>query len=332
MFKNDNYVINQMDQNDISVAISWAQNEGWNPGINDGENFFQADPNGFFITKSNGMPIATISAVSYEKSFSFIGFYIVKPDYRKKGHGIKIWNRALEHLQGKNIGLDGVLEQQKNYEKSGFKLAYKNARFELDGSNLQKNDLYINNVQKYNAALKSNSPNLIHLNSNLLVRDKLLSYDKKFFLYDRHNFLKAWIDSPTHHALGFISNGSLQGYGVIRKCFKGYKIGPLFADDTEIAETLFHALIFSALNSTPHKEEPVSAVKSLSKEGTTSVYESCSSDNFIYLDIPLPNNNALNLVKKLQMKSVFETVRMYTSTIPNLPLNNIFGITSFELG
>jgi predicted GNAT family N-acyltransferase len=40
-----------------------------------------------------------------------LGFYIVKKDYRGQGDGIQIWKAALNHLSGRNIGLDGVLEQ-----------------------------------------------------------------------------------------------------------------------------------------------------------------------------------------------------------------------------
>ncbi|MFB9123882.1 hypothetical protein ACFFYR_11945 [Paraburkholderia dipogonis] len=35
------------------------------------------------------------------------------------------------------------------------------------------------------------------------------------------------------------------GYGVLRRCLTGYKIGPLFADSNEIAARLFFALTSS---------------------------------------------------------------------------------------
>ena len=33
--------------------------------------------------------------------------------------------------------------------------------------------------------------------------------------------------------------GELVGYGVLRECHQGYKIGPLFADDEDVADSLF---------------------------------------------------------------------------------------------
>ena len=40
-----------------------------------------------------------------------------------------IWNAAMDSLAGRNVGLDGVVAQQDNYRKSGFRLAYRNVRF-----------------------------------------------------------------------------------------------------------------------------------------------------------------------------------------------------------
>ena len=69
--------------------------------------------------------------MSYENNFAFIGLYIVKEEYRKQGYGIQLWNNAITKLGDVNIGLDGVVEQQENYKKSGFKLAYRNIRYEI---------------------------------------------------------------------------------------------------------------------------------------------------------------------------------------------------------
>ena len=92
------------------------------------------------------------------------------------------------------------------------------------------------------------------------------------------------------------------GYGVIRKCRSGYKIGPLFADNTQIAETLFTALTSNVPG------EPV------------------------FLDTPEVNPAAVELAERHHMSVVFETARMYSKGEPALPMNCIFGVTSFELG
>jgi len=263
------------------TAIEWAAAEGWNPGLYDLAPFYETDPEGFIMGEVKGRPVGCISVVAYEGDFGFLGFYIVKPEFRGKGFGIKIWNEALKHLEGKNVGLDGVVAQQENYKKSGCRLAYRNIRFEGNG-------------------IKTEVPGPVSLKE--IPFELIADYDRKFFPAERNKFLQLWINEPEGNGYALISGGKITGYGFIRKCRKGYKIGPLFADDFSAAEKLFLALRGNA-------------------EG----------DAF-YLDIPEANKNACMLVEKYGMTKVFETARMYTKTAPALPVDNIYGVTSFELG
>ncbi|NOR86794.1 MAG: GNAT family N-acetyltransferase, partial [Bacteroidales bacterium] len=52
----------------------------------------------------------------------------------------------------------------------------------------------------------------------------------------------------------------------------------------------------------------------------------------LYLDIPVINTEAVNLIKKYQAKYVFECARMYLGPAPNIEMDKVFGITSFEAG
>ncbi len=279
----NNYQIRVMSRAEIDIAVDWASREGWNPGLYDAQCFYQADKEGFLIGLLNNKPIATISAVRYGDSFGFIGFYIVKEGYRGQGYGIQIWNEALKHLSGRNVGLDGVVAQQNNYQKSGFKLAYSNIRYEGISQQLPVN------------------PNVIDLAS--FSPETINQYDYLFFPDDRSAFLKSWLIQPENKVLGIVKNDRLLGYGMIRVCQTGYKIGPLFADNLTVAEDIFIGLI--------------SAVKPKQP---------------IYLDIPEVNPDAKTLVAKYGLKMVFETARMYNQEIPDLPVNQIFGVTTFELG
>ena len=276
--------IRVMSRKEVDLAIEWAAKEGWNPGFYDAECFYASDPNGFMIGLLNDEPVAIISVVKYGESFGFLGFYIVKPEYRGKGYGIQIWNAGMKYLNGRNIGLDGVVTQQDNYRKSGFKLAYRNIRYESNGGGNFPNDSEI-----------------VKLSS--LPFETVESYDKVLFSANRTQFINCWINQPNHNALGIMQNGKLAGYGIIRKCRVGYKIGPLFGDTPQLAETLFLAL------------------KSGLKPTET-----------VYLDTPELNNAAVALAKRYNMKVVFETARMYTEEINDIPINKIFGVTTFELG
>ena len=278
------YKIRVMTRHEINLAIEWAAIEGWNPGLYDADCFYTADPNGFLIGLLGDEPIATISVVKYGDSFGFLGFYIVKPEYRGMGYGIQIWNTGLEYLKGRTIGLDGVLAQQSNYSKSGFKLAYRNIRFQATGGENFPTD-----------------PEIVQLSS--ISFDEICAYDKPFFLGDRKQFLNCWINQPQTEALGIVRNNKLVGYGVMRLCRSGYKIGPLFADDPELAERLFLSLKAHAPETAP-----------------------------FFLDTPEVNAAAVDLAKRYNMTAAFETARMYAGRCPDLPINRLFGVTTFELG
>lgn len=45
---------------------------------------------GVLIGLVGAEPVATISAVRYGPDFGFIGLYIVKPEFRGRGHGFRI--------------------------------------------------------------------------------------------------------------------------------------------------------------------------------------------------------------------------------------------------
>jgi ribosomal protein S18 acetylase RimI-like enzyme len=279
-----NCTIRTMTREEVEIAVEWAAKEGWNPGLHDAACYFTADPNGFLIGLLHDEPIATFSAVKYGQTFGFLGFYIVKPEYRGKGYGMQIWNAGLKYLEGRTIGLDGVVARQENYKKSGFTLAHRNMRYEGAGGGTP--------------AAKSDIVGL-----SALPFETIDSYDRPFFPADRSAFLKSWINQPECHALGIMHDGELKGYGVMRSCRSGYKIGPLFADGPELAE-----LLFRALRSRVTPSEPV------------------------FLDIPQVNPSAVELAERHNMRVVFETARMYKGERPDMPLHRVFGITSFEVG
>ena len=275
------YIIRAMKPEEMKTAISWAAEEGWNPGLNDGDCFYKTDPGGFFVGELNGEIIATKSAVRYPNNFGFMGFYIVKKEYRGKGYGLKIWRHGFNNLAGMTSGMDGVVDQQPNYKKSGYVFAYRQMRFEGKGiSGMYKN-------------LKS---------LNEISFEDLVKYDSQMFPSERKVFLDMWVNQTGISFKASLKNGKLVGYGVIRPCVKGYKIGPLFADNEEVAENLFLGLCDFA-------------------DGSE-----------VYLDVPEINIHALNLIKKYKMNYVFETARMYHNGFPNMDVNKIFGVTTFELG
>ncbi|MCH9705687.1 MAG: GNAT family N-acetyltransferase [Proteobacteria bacterium] len=268
---------------EVDIAIDWAAKEGWNPGQCDADNYFCADPTGFLIGYLEQEPVATISAVKYGANFGFIGFYIVRKEQRNRGLGMQIWNAAMASLQGRCVGLDGVIEQQDNYKKSGFAFAYSNIRFEG-----------ITQAAATNAQIVPLAQ---------IPLEQFEHYDRPFFAESRTAFMQQWIQQPQSVALGYVADGQLKGYAVIRPCASGYKIAPLFADSASIA-----AQLFAAVQAAVPPNQP------------------------LYLDVPEVNTCAVKLATDNNMSKSFESARMYKGEAPKLPLNSIYGVTSFEVG
>ncbi|HXZ08213.1 MAG TPA: GNAT family N-acetyltransferase, partial [Paraburkholderia sp.] len=217
------FKVRTMTAAEVALALDWAAAEGWNPGRHDAPCFYAADPEGFFIGEWQGEPVACLSAVAYDDSAGFIGLYIVRPEFRGMGLGIRIWRHGMAYLGERNVGLDGVVALQANYRKAGFQLAWRNIRYQ-------------GTVQGASLATAPTSTVITPIST--LPFEPLLAYDGSHFAAQRPRFLEAWIRQPETVALAAVQGGRICGYGVARHCQSGYKIGPLFADDALIADNL----------------------------------------------------------------------------------------------
>ncbi|MFJ2669885.1 GNAT family N-acetyltransferase [Streptomyces sp. NPDC087525] len=209
---------------DIEQLATWADEEGWNPGESDRHSFFPTDPGGFIFGRLNGEPVASVSAVRYGADFGFIGFYIARPAVRGRGYGIQVWRAAMARLAGRNIGLDGVIDQQENYRRSGFRKAWNNIRYE-------------------GVPEATGIPGGIRLtDARRISFDQLAAYDRRFFPAERDAFLASWIGLPDRTSLAAVHDGELRGFAAIRPCSGASRIGPLYAASPEIAAALLSGL------------------------------------------------------------------------------------------
>jgi GNAT superfamily N-acetyltransferase len=263
-------------------AVEWAEAEGWNPGLDDDLRFLAADPGAFRATERGGTIAATVSCALYGDGYAFIGCFIVRPDLRGRGIGSALLERALARARGRVVGLDGVLGQQGYYERRGFVPAHRNVRWRLAGGGTRPSGL-------------------VELSSVPFA--DVLAFDTAVFGTERERFLRTWVDRPPGHALACLSEGRLAGYGVLRPCRVGAKVGPLFADDEGVAEALMAGLAAAV---------PAGAG--------------------VFVDMPAANPRTPTLVAARGMQPVFETARMYLNGRPPEDPSRVFGVTTFEFG
>lgn len=276
--------IRPMRPAELALGIDWAAAEGWNPGLHDADSFFPTDPAGFLIAHLGDEPVGMVSAVRYGRGFGFLGFYLVRPEHRGQGHGLALWQAAVAHLAGRVIGLDGVVAQQPNYRKSGFVLAWNNVRWQGLAVDHGAAEAGIDAATPADTAA-------------------LLAYDAPLFPDDRRGFMPRWLAQAGSQVRVARRGGAVAGFGVIRPCRQGWKIGPLVADTPALADALYRALVSAV---------PVGAQ--------------------VQLDVPAPHGEAVALARRHGLQPAFETARMYAGPAPALPMSRLFGITTFELG
>jgi GNAT superfamily N-acetyltransferase len=265
-----------------AAAIAWADAEGWNPGLDDEQRLLAADRDAFLATERAGEIAATVSCALYGDSYAFLGFYIVQDDLRGQGIGSLLFERALSRARGRIVGLDAVLAQQTYYERRGFVVAHNNVRWSTAGGGDRPTSL----VEMAEVPF-----------------EQLLAFDTAVFGTSRERFLRVWIDRPPGHALACLAEGSLLGYGVVRPCQVGAKVGPLFADDENVAEALLSGLLATA------------------RPGTE-----------VFVDMPASNPATRRLHSPRQMQRSFETARMYLNGRADEDVQRTFGVTTLEFG
>lgn len=276
-----------MHRADFETALEWAAAEGWNPGNGEPDVFDTIEPGSLLVGLVGDEPAACISVATYGGSFAFLGLYICRPEFRGRGYGKALWDSGMAHAGTRTVGLDGVVAQQANYARSGYAFAHRNIRF---GGRAMANEI----ADRHIVELRPSRPGGL--------AGAVVSYDRAFFPGTREAFLRRWLNPPHRRTVVWIEDNGIRGYGAIRACREGHKIGPLFADTEAIAERLFAALI-----------------------GRLYGQE-------IYIDVPEPNIAGVAAAEQQGLTPVFETARMYRGPAPALPLARIFGITTLEFG
>ena len=281
--------VRPMTRDELDVLVEWAALEGWNPGLHDADAFWAADPAGFVAAELDGEVVGGGSIVTHGPRYGFMGFFIVRPEFRGQGLGRELWftrrNRLLDRLEpGAAIEMDGVFAMEAFYATGGFVTQHRDLRFAgvAVASDGGATTGVVDVADVPFAAIEA--------------------YDRGHFAGERAAFLRRWLAPPGGHALAVIEEERCRGYTVLRPARAGYRFGPLFADDPDVAEALYVA----ATARVPGEE--------------------------VFLAVPERNVAAMALVERHGLHEVFGCARMTLGPPPTLPWDEIFGVTCYELG
>lgn len=285
-----------MDEIDLIEVMGWCREEGWNVGSYDASIYHRFDPKGHFLFLVNDRPIGAISIIRHSKNFFTIGPFIVKKEYRSQGYGAQIWQKAMKIVEQKNsnytMALYSVPTQVGRYQKEGFNTEFANQGWQL---------------------LKTHeSPRTVpSLSECLPIGEDIIPdvsrYDQAIFSVSRTKLLQEVLKLSRVSGIFLKNEKQITGFGIIRPCNNGCRVGPLFADTVENAKKLFLCL-FETID-----------------EGK------------IIIDIPKQNKYAILFAEYFGLTplSQGETFTMFKGEVPEPLIKNIdknYGVFSLEIG
>lgn len=293
--------VRSMSRDELDTTLRWAADEGWNPGLHDASIYWDTDPEGFLVADVNGEMVGSGSIVRYQPNSFFLGLFMVRKDLRGQGLGgqaFELWQRVMRSRLGGPtreapiIGLDGVVAMQPFYEANGFNLSHRQTRFRCE----------VGNWVQASAVNTASIRDLVDLPFSLVE-----AFDRQHFGAGRSRFLRQWITPTSGAGRAVIGpDGSVLAMGVIRRAYRGWRVGPLFATEAEAATMLFQDLC-------------ITAGVGIGEE--------------VYIDVPEVNGAALALANHYQMEREFDCGRMFFgSARPDVPWQKIYGVTTLELG
>lgn len=125
-------IVRHMHESDLNFAAERTANEGWTTEARtEFEGFLAHDPHGCLVAEVGGQRLGICVATPYGKA-GFIGELIVAQEWRRRGIGQHLMERAICYLHGRGVQrvfLDGVPLAVPLYERLGFRKIARSLRF-----------------------------------------------------------------------------------------------------------------------------------------------------------------------------------------------------------
>ena len=211
-----------MTERDLSSALRLKEIAGWNQTAADWKRFLNASPEGCFVADVDSQVRGTVTTISFERRFAWVGMVLVDPQFRSRGIGTCLLRKAIEYLDEikvPSIKLDATPQGKPLYEKLGFVVEYEIERWTLHRSHQQP----------------SKTP------SNFSAAElpaAILEADRQIFGADRSQLLQSLHQETPAFTSQIWRNEHLQGYALGRRGSFADQLGPWITNQKEAARTL----------------------------------------------------------------------------------------------
>jgi GNAT superfamily N-acetyltransferase len=231
-------VFRPMQWPDIEPGLRLCRIARWNQTRRDWEMFLKLSPDGCLVAEKDGSVIGTVTTVSYEDRFSWIGMVLVDPSERGRGVGTRLMIMSLDVLSGMpSIRLDATPAGCEVYRKLDFVDEYRLSRMER--------------VEKLASAggLIPDNP------ARPMTREDLPAidfFDRQAFGAERRMMLEWMFDGAPEYAWVIEQAGQqgqpgqpgqISGYIFGRHGVNFEHLGPVVARDQQVARQLVSACV-----------------------------------------------------------------------------------------
>ncbi|HEV3250432.1 MAG TPA: GNAT family N-acetyltransferase [Puia sp.] len=222
-------VYRNMEFSDIDAGLSLCRAAKWNQLTQDWKLILNLSTNGCRVAESGNKVIGSVTTIRYPHFFGWIGMVLVDPDYRRQGVGTQLLKEALNILrEEETVKLDATPEGREVYLKLNFVDEYPLSRMvaTVDGLGLKGSGVRL--FQKKDFA-------------------SLIAFDREIFGADRHSLLKWMLDARPQYAYVLEINDRIQGYCLGRQGYHSTHIGPVVANNIEIAKNLIATTLLNCI-------------------------------------------------------------------------------------
>lgn len=218
-----------MTHADIALGMRLSAIAGWNQVAADWEMLLAASAGGSWAALWHGTPAGTVTTVTYQQRFGWVGMVLVAPSFRRKGIGTALLNAAIAHASAVGtVRLDATPEGEQLYTKLGFHPEHRLIRMHRPST--PEETAQVSAPQN----LPGDSP---------LVSPGFITYDAPIFGADRGSILQALQRRAAQYARVINAQNRIAGYCLGRSGSHFEHIGPIVADALPAARALLRAAL-----------------------------------------------------------------------------------------
>ncbi|MFN0085979.1 MAG: GNAT family N-acetyltransferase [Blastocatellia bacterium] len=217
----------EMTAEDLPAGIALCRAARWNQLDRDWRQFLALSPRGCRVALRAGRVVGTVTTISYENRFSWVGMVLVDPEERRQGIGTLLLRDAIDLLRDRTaIRLDATPAGREVYLKLGFADEYGLSRMEgRVPEQIAGEDA--------GAARRMTDEDL----------GAIYDLDASIFGADRRAMLRWMREGAPEYAWIVRGERGIAGYCFGRRGFSFEHLGPVIAENGQVARQLAAACL-----------------------------------------------------------------------------------------